>query len=106
MAEAAWLALGFVCSVSGMAWLALAKQPHWQQVQGSASLPRATSRALHGLGGAALASSLLLCLAVDHASMAVLVWLMYLSASALLVAFTLASRPRLLRSLVPTKRAR
>ena len=45
----------------------------------------------------ALLASLLLCLRADHASMAVLVWVMSLAAAALLVAFTLAWRPHWLR---------
>jgi hypothetical protein len=52
------------------------------------------------LGALALLASLLLCLRVDHASMAALVWVMGLVAAALLVAFTLSWKPRLLRALV------
>ena len=48
-----------------------------------------------------LGASLALCLAVDHASMAALVWVMGLAASALAVAFTLTWRPRWLAALMP-----
>ena len=49
--------------------------------------------------------ALALCLRADHASMAVLVWVMTLSGAALLVAFLLAARPRWLRLLAPWVRA-
>ena len=57
-----------------------------------------------GLDGATAArqcgplAALALCLWVDHASMAVLVWVMAVAASALVVALTLTWRPRWLRS--------
>ena len=49
----------------------------------------------------AIAGSLGLCLAVDHASMAALVWVMALAAAALVVAMALSWRPHWLRLLVP-----
>ena len=58
-------------------------------------------RALRLLGTVGLGASLALCLAVDHASMAALVWVMGLAASALAVAFTLTWRPRWLAALMP-----
>ena len=63
-------------------------------------LAPATARILRVFGALALAVSLALCLAVDHASMASLVWVMALAAAALAVAFTLTWRPRWLRVLV------
>jgi hypothetical protein len=79
-----------------MAWLALAMKVHWQQVR-EGSVPSArTAIALRCLGALALALSLSLCLDVDHGSMAALVWVMSLAASALIVAFTLSWRPRAL----------
>ena len=50
---------------------------------------------------AAIGVALVFCLAVDHATMAVLVWVMALSGAALLVAFTLSSQPQRLRVLAP-----
>jgi len=100
MAEALLLVASFIASVCGMAWLAFAKPFHWQQACGTLPLRPQTARGLRALGAAALSSSLGLCLSVDHASMASLVWVMTLSASALLVAFTLAWRPRWLSWLV------
>lgn len=92
-------ALG-VCTV-GFAWLALAMDVHWAQVRGEQpALAAPTQRRLRVLGGAAMALALLLCLLADHPGMAALVWIMSLALSALLVAFTLSWRPRLLAPLV------
>lgn len=82
-----------VC-VFGMASLALAMEVHWAQVRAKAPLSRAGAWRLRVCGALGLGSALLLCLAVDHASMAALVWVMTLGASALLVAFALSWRPR------------
>jgi hypothetical protein len=88
-----------VLCVSGMGWLALAMDVHWKQVKSGAPSAR-TVLVLRSLGYAALAASLLCCLAVDHATMASLVWIMLLAGSALAIAFTLSWRPRLLAPLV------
>ena len=99
MAEV-WLRLAaFACSSCGMAWLALAMQPHWQQARGSV-VPERAVRTLRALGALALLSSLGLSLRADHASIAPLVWVMTLTASAFVVAFTLATRPTWLSFLV------
>lgn len=87
-------ALALLCSLGGLACLALAMEVHWRQVRGShALLPRHTAIVLRVLGVVALSASLALCLFADHVSMAVLVWVMSLAASAAAVAFTLAWRP-------------
>ncbi|HEX7804094.1 MAG TPA: DUF3325 domain-containing protein [Pseudoxanthomonas sp.] len=87
-------------SVAGMGWLALSMQAHAQQVWGG--MPALmTSRVLRWIGIAGLAAALGLCLRADHASMAVLVWIMSLTGGSLLVAFTLSWRPRWLRALAP-----
>jgi len=101
MPDAVMLAAALAASVLGMAWLALAMETHWEQVRGTAPLPARTVRALRLLGTVGLGASLALCLAVDHASMAALVWVMGLAASALAVAFTLTWRPRWLAALMP-----
>ena len=101
MPDAMMLAAALAASVLGMAWLALAMETHWEQVRGTAPLPARTVRALRLLGTVGLGASLALCLAVDHASMAALVWVMGLAASALAVAFTLSWRPRWLAVLMP-----
>ncbi len=104
MSDLQSLIAAMVCSGAGMAWLALAMKTHWQQVHGGAVLSAGTVRVLRVLGVCALFASLLLCMASDHPSMAVLVWFMALAASALLVAFTLSWRPRGLAWLVPWPR--
>lgn len=96
-----WLLfLAIATGLAGMAWLALAKLPHWRQVTGEEWQDVGTRQVLRFAGGVALAVSLGLCLAADHASMSFLVWFMSLAAGALGVAFTLAWRPRALRWMV------
>ena len=89
----------FVCIV-GFAWLAQAMEPHRRQVRGDVPVSRRAVVILRVLGSVALLVSLWLCLEVDHASMAALVWVMSLAAAALVVAFTLTWRPRALAWLV------
>jgi len=100
MPEALLLFAAFVCCVIGLAWLALAMEPHWRQVRGGQPLAASTIRVLRVLGSLGLAASLLLCFVADHPSMAALVWIMALAASALLVAFTFTWRPRTFAPLV------
>ena len=100
-ASATWLLAGaLACAFAGMAWLALSMPVHACQVWGRDPAP-ARLRPLRPAGAAALAASLLLCLQVDHASIAVLVWLMALSGAALAVAMLLSTRPGWLRPLAP-----
>ena len=99
MAELLRLA-AFVSSLCGMAWLALAMPAHWQQVRGGARRSQRAARSLRGLGAGALVLSLLLSLRADHPTIAPLVWVMMLTAAAILVAVTLGSRPEWLRPLV------
>lgn len=94
MLDALLHAFALLCCTAGFAWLALSMESHWEQVRGSQPLPRSTAVALRVLGGAALAGALLLCLSVDHASMAALVWVMSLAGAALVVAFIFSWRPR------------
>jgi hypothetical protein len=96
MAEALLLAAAALCSMAGMGWLAIAMKPHWSQVRGSLPLAERGVVTLRVLGVVALAAALVLCFCANHASMAALVYVMTLTASALVVAFTLAWRPRLL----------
>lgn len=93
MPEAVLLAFALLASLCGMGWLALAMDVHWAQVSGDAPARRHAPRRLRAAGGLALAASLALCLAADHASIAVLVWIMSLVAATLAVAFLLAVRP-------------
>lgn len=99
MPEGLLLSLAVVVNIAGMGWLALAMEVHWAQVHGPAPAPHRTVAWLRVRGAAGLAGSLWLCLQVDHASMAVLVWCMTLAGAALAIAFTLTWRARWLRVL-------
>jgi len=99
--EAVLLTTALLVSVFGMAWFALAKDAHWKQLHGGRPLTRRTQWRLRLLGTAALLGSFALCLAADHVSMAVLVWVMALAPAAMLVAFTLSWRPAWLAFLAP-----
>ena len=105
MSDAAMLLAALVSCIIGFAWLALAMNVHWQQVRGGTALTRSAEVTLRVLGAGALLISLALCLSVDHASMAALVWIMALAAAAMIVAFTLSWRPRWLAPLVLWVRA-
>jgi hypothetical protein len=94
------LALALAASALGMAWLALAMDVHWAQLRGAQPLRAGTQRALRGAGALALVASFGFCLRADHATMAVLVWVMSLAAGALAVAFALAWRPHWLAPLL------
>lgn len=99
------LVIALLLSICGMAWLALAMKVHWQQVRAGAAPSVVNIVTLRCLGAVALSLSLWICLQVDHASMASLVWVMSLAASALFVAFILTWRPRYLAWLLLWVRA-
>lgn len=97
----AWLlSAALLSNVAGLAWLAFAMEAHWRQVHPSQPLATRRVRMLRTLGVVALSASLVLCLRVDHVSMALLVWVMSLAAAALIVTFALAWRPHWLAKLV------
>lgn len=100
MVEPLLLVAAAVVTYVGFAWLALAMPTHWEQVHAHADAHSA-QRPLRIAGAAALAVSLGLCLAVDHPSMAALVWLMLLAGAAVGVAMTLSTRPHWLRRFWP-----
>lgn len=107
MRDSMLLLAAVAMNVAGLGWFALAMEAHWRQVRGKAPMTARTATLLRGLAIAALAGSLALCLSVDHASMAAIVWVMTLAGGALIVAFTLAWRAAWLRWLiiwVPTAR--
>ncbi|MBX3664908.1 MAG: DUF3325 domain-containing protein [Burkholderiales bacterium] len=97
------LVLAALASFAGFAWLALAMEPHWRQVQGRHGPGRKARLVLRVLGGVALLLSAVLCFIADRPSMAVLVWIMLLAASAPMIGLTLAWRPVLLRIFWPRK---
>ncbi|KRA44169.1 hypothetical protein ASD72_09065 [Pseudoxanthomonas sp. Root630] len=99
------LSLALIASGAGMGWLALSMQVHAQQAWNHVPSPT-TLKWLRWLGSAALLTAFALCLAADHATMAVLVWFMALAGAALIVAFTLSWRPQWLRLLAPWIRSR
>ena len=87
-------------STLGMGWLALAMDVHWKQVRGPDAQSRGHRIFLRSLGSTSLVASLVLCLLADTATMAVLVWMMMLAVAAIVIAFALSSRPRVLAPLV------
>ena len=82
-----------LASLAGMGWLALAMEDNWQRVHRDRPLRPGKSATLRCIGALAVAAALLLCLRADHPTMAVLVWVMSLSAAALAVTLLLAWRP-------------
>lgn len=92
MPDAALLAGALLCEFVGLAWFALAKEPHWRQLRGTQALGARHGRRLKALGTIALLASVVLCVLANHVSMAVLVWIMGLAAAALAVTFTLSWR--------------
>ncbi|HEU5133599.1 MAG TPA: DUF3325 domain-containing protein [Steroidobacteraceae bacterium] len=94
------LLLAFFLSFVGLALLALAMERHWRQLRATEPLTNSTARLLRIGGSIALASSLALCLTVDHASMASLVWIMTLAVSAFVLAMLLAWCPGWLAPLI------
>jgi uncharacterized membrane protein len=100
MADALLLLAAFACALCGMASCALSMQPHAARVRGRSPLDGAAAAKLRVRSALGLAGSLALCLGADHVSMAVLVWVMMSSVSAVLLAFLLAYRPRALRFLL------
>ncbi|MET0335737.1 MAG: DUF3325 domain-containing protein [Rhizobacter sp.] len=101
MHESLMLALAALASLAGFGWLALAMEVHWEQVQGRhAERSPAVVKRLRVCGVLGLVASLVLCLWVDHASMASLVWVMLLAAAAATIAFALTWRAQWLRLLV------
>lgn len=103
-----WIALilAAISCLVGFAWLALAMNVHWQQVMKTGSAPSApTRKTLRVLGSVGLLVSAAFCFVADRPSMAVLIWLMLLAASAPSIGMLLAWRPQWLRVLWPTARA-
>jgi TonB family protein len=100
MTDTFWLLAAALCALLGMVWLALALPAHWKQVY-----PERTNgpwkAGLRTGGWTALLLSGLACLKADHATMAVLVWVMLLAAAAATVALVLSGTPRRVRVIGP-----
>jgi hypothetical protein len=101
MGEAAQSAIALAANFCGVAWLALAMRVHWVQVFTRRPRSPRARLMLRLLGGAALFASFLMFAQTSHISMAPLVWIMSLVGSAIIVAMTLAWRPRALAPLAP-----
>lgn len=100
MAEVYWLILAALAALAGMGWFALSLDNHWLQVMTQdAQQMRRRNLGLRMLGASSLVAALLFCLFADHASMAVLVWVMLLAASAVTTAMILTWQPQWLRVL-------
>jgi len=101
MAEVLSLCGAALFSFTGIGWLALSLEVHWQQIFGhQAVLSAGATKRLRLIGGAGLLLSAVFCFIADRPSMAVLVWIMLLAASATLMTQLLAWRALWLRMLV------
>ena len=98
------LTLAFAAAVVGMGWLALTIDMNYARVGKRGTLTSSGLARLRLLGAIGVTASLALCLSVDHASMAALVWIMLLAAAALVITFTLAWRAHWLAVLAPRSR--
>ncbi|MGB3621674.1 DUF3325 domain-containing protein [Ketobacter sp. MCCC 1A13808] len=100
MSDAHLILIAMLCGFLGMAWFALAKKSHWQQLRGKQPLTPQSMTALRVSGTVGILTSLILCFRADHPTMAVLVWIMGLTCAALLVTFLLSWQPSWLRPLL------
>lgn len=89
------------CVLGGCAWLALAMEEHWNQVLAASPPTPIQQAALRALGAAGLGASGVLCFVADRPSMAILVWILFVSFGSVSIALTLAWRPALLRLVFP-----
>lgn len=103
MFEPTWILLmgAALAALSGLGWLALAMDGHWQQVHSSIAPSPWVRLTLRTLGITGILTSAVLCLMADRPSLAVLAWLMLMSVCAPLVAMTLGWQPQWLRVLWP-----
>ena len=89
-------------ALTSFAWLALAMEVHWKKVQeGRAS--NHPAKALRVMGWVGLLVTAILCFMADRPSMAVLVWIMLLAATAPSVGMILSWRPEWLRFFWPAR---
>ena len=106
MPDPVLLAFALFASLAGMGWLAMANKAHWAQIRKGRPISTVIAHRLRWQGGIAMVVSLVLCLWVDHPTMAVLVWVMLLAAAALTIAMILTWRARWLRVLPIAARRR
>lgn len=86
-------------SLVGFAWLALSQERHFEQVHGSPMPAGRRWGVQRGLGGAAIALALPLCVVGEGGGFGTLLWLVMISSAAMAVTFTLTWRPRWLRAM-------
>jgi len=99
MNEVFWLIAGAVCSFLAMVWLSMAMQSNCKLVFGRDAKPN--SMFLRSLSVLALIVSGMCCLQADHASMAILVWFMYLTSAAFIVSMLLSYKQSIIRLFTP-----
>ena len=92
------------CSFLGFALIALTQDQHRQRVAGAGPLTRPRARRRLAVAALLLTLSLLIALWRRGGSFGAMLWVLTLSAGALLVAAALAWRPRLLAGLVGSDR--
>lgn len=94
------LLLAVVAGFAGFAWLALAMEAHWKQVY-TQSGSRHPANLLKIAGWLGLLVSAVLCFMADRPSIAILVWIMLLAATAPCISMLLSWRPQLLKIFWP-----
>jgi hypothetical protein len=99
MNEFILLSLTLVSCYTGMSWLALAMKSHWLQLRVKRDFTSIKATVYRILGAASLCGALVLCLQVDHPSIAFLVWIMSMVVAAKAVGLTLSYRATWLRPL-------
>lgn len=95
-----WLILASALTFKAMVLFSLSLKAHWKQVLSAvrnSTAGKPHSQRLKACGWLLLVLSGAACLRADHASMAVLVWILLISAAAFIVAMILAYRPSWLR---------
>lgn len=88
-----WLIIAIILMFLAMSWLALSLPNHWKQVRSG----KPASTRLRVIGWSAIFLSALCCFQADHASMAVLVWLMIGAAVAASIGMILSTCPHRLK---------
>jgi hypothetical protein len=94
MVDALSFSAAFLCSLLGMAYLALSMPQHFPQAVPERKYSGVVAWRLRASGVVLISSSLVACSLADHMSMVPLVWVMMLTTSAIAVAVVLAYRPR------------
>ena len=103
MANTAFLLLlAALMALASFSWLALAMDAHWKKVQAGRNTVH-PAKVLRAMGWLGLLVTAVLCFMADRPSMAVLVWIMLLAATAPSVGMILSWRPEWLRFFWPAR---